>query len=70
MLTLLATGHRVPHIADELFLARGTVRNRIVALGDALGVRGQAEIVQLVRSEVRGDGATRAPGQPGNVSPR
>lgn len=70
MLTLLATGHRVPQIADELFLARGTVRNRIVALGDALGVRGQAEIVQLVRSEVRGDGATRAPGQPGNVSPR
>ena len=70
MLTLLATGHRVPHIADELFLARGTVRNRIVALGDALGVRGQAEIVQLVRSEVRCDGETRPPGQPVNVSPR
>lgn len=68
LLLLLATGHRVPHIAEVLFLARGTVRNRIVALGDALGVRGQGEIVRLVRSEV--SAARAGAPQPGNVSPR
>lgn len=52
MLVLLATGHRVPTIATTLFLANGTVRNRISALGTALGVQGQAGIVGLIQAEV------------------
>ena len=69
VLVLLATGYRVPHIAETLCLARGTVRNRIVALGDALGVRGQIEVVALVRAEV-GAPPDRSGRQPWNVSPR
>lgn len=52
LLELLATGHRVPKIAEMLHLARGTVRNRISALGDVLGARGQVEILALVQAEV------------------
>src|SRR6266567_61268 len=43
----LASGKRVPAIAAELFLAKGTVRNHLSAVYRKVGVHSQQELVDL-----------------------
>jgi PAS domain S-box-containing protein len=71
-LVFLSSGYRIATIASELHLASGTVRNGMVGLAERLGVSGQAEIVALIRDEVRRmDLGNPGGGQPAvNVSPR
>lgn len=46
----LANGHRVPSIARRLFLSAGTVRNHLSSAYRKLGVKGQQELLDLLRN--------------------
>jgi DNA-binding CsgD family transcriptional regulator len=47
----LTEGARVPSIADDLGLQPSTVRNHLSSIFTKLGVRSQAQLLDLVRSE-------------------
>ncbi len=48
MLHLLATGYRVPEIADALFLANGTIRNRLSLIYTKIGVQNQIQLMTML----------------------
>jgi hypothetical protein len=48
MLHMLATGHRVATMAEALYLARGTIRNRLSFMYVKVGVQTQTELMILL----------------------
>ena len=49
VLTRLLDGQRVPAIAAELFVSPSTVRNHLSSIYAKLGVRGQVDLIRLLR---------------------
>lgn len=49
VLTRLLDGQRVPAIAAELFVSPSTVRNHLSSIYAKLGVRGQVDVIRLLR---------------------
>jgi DNA-binding NarL/FixJ family response regulator len=49
ILTRLLDGQRVPAIAAELFVSPSTVRNHLSSICAKLGVRGQVDLIRLLR---------------------
>jgi len=58
VLTRLLDGQRVPAIAAELFVSPSTVRNHLSSIYAKLGVRGQVDLIRLLR---------RPPAQPADA---
>jgi PAS domain S-box-containing protein len=49
IVTLLATGHRVPSISQRLFLSQSTVRSHLSTIFRKFDVRSQSELLDLLR---------------------
>ena len=49
IVTLLATGHRVPSISQRLFLSQSTVRSHLSTIFRKLDVRSQSQLLDLLR---------------------
>jgi DNA-binding NarL/FixJ family response regulator len=49
ILSRLLDGQRVPAIAAELFVSPSTVRNHLSSIYARLGVRGQVDLIRLLR---------------------
>ena len=54
VVVLLLRGHRVPAIAEELFVSPSTVRSQLSSAFAKLGVSSQPELIELIRNELRG----------------
>lgn len=49
IMTLLASGHRVPSISQRLFLSQSTVRTHLSTIFRKFEVRSQSELLDLLR---------------------
>lgn len=52
LVALLLTGHRIPAMARTLGRSAGTIRNRLSLLYRRFGVRGQAELLDVLHAEL------------------
>lgn len=52
LVALLLTGHRIPAMARTLGRSTGTIRNRLSLLYRRFGVRGQAELLDVLHAEL------------------
>lgn len=52
LVALLLTGHRIPAMARTLGRSPGTIRNRLSLLYRRFGVRGQAELLEVLHEEL------------------
>ena len=48
MLHMLVTGHRVATMATTLFLAHGTIRNRLSLIYTKVGVQNQTQLMAMI----------------------
>lgn len=50
MLSLVVRGRSVPHIAERLYLSRGTVKTHIARIYQKLGVGDRQEMIDCIES--------------------